>query len=352
MALTDLWDYLRTTGDPRLRQQGYPSSGMGLLERFQRSSAFWMPHLERNRGNLSRLSLQLPARGGTLLVLGAGRLLDVPWQDLFPKFERVVLFDADGGIAPFVERMLAQHATPLPTPAFEIGDCTDSVVQVAAWAEHTIQTTPGPDVAARLLEEGLRQADPPAPAWPRAFADVRMAVSTNLLSQLGHFPRLHIQTAFKKRFERRLREFDRASEALERYFCRVRARHIQALASFAGASAYLSSDVEVWTYALQASSPEVAFKAPLPPDAGVTVDERGRPRFAWPVTLERGLDPLHDQRIQDLWPAGVALERPQRWAWHIVPQAHEQGYPDYGRIHLVEAWIKTASGHPARVGAA
>lgn len=347
MGLTDFWDYLRSPGDPRLRQQGYPSSGMGLLERFRRSSSFWMPHLERNRANLNRMALQLADPGGTLLVLGAGRLLDVPWQELFPKFERVVLFDADGGIVPFIDRMLKQHAGPLAKHSFEVGDCTDSVVQVAAWAQHTIQTSPGPDAAARLLEDGLRQADPPAPAWQRAFNDVRMAVSTNLLSQLGHFPRLHIQAAFKKRFECPLREFDRASEAMERFFCRVRARHIQALASFAGGMAYLSSDVEVWTYSLQAASPDVALKEPLPPEAGVTLDERGRPRFAWPVKLERGLDPLHDQRIQDVWPSGVPLEKAQRWAWHIVPQAREQGYPDYGRIHVVEAWIKKAVGRAA-----
>jgi hypothetical protein len=41
--------------------------------------------------------------GGTLVILGAGRLLDVPWETLFPQFERVVLYDADSSIVPFVE---------------------------------------------------------------------------------------------------------------------------------------------------------------------------------------------------------------------------------------------------------
>lgn len=339
MGLIDLWDYVRSPGDSRLRRQGYPSSGMGLLERFRRSSAFWQPHLERNRANLRGIALKLAERGGTLLVLGAGRLLDVPWEELFPKFERVVLFDADAGTVPFVERLLAASKTPgLPKPAFEIGDCTEAVVNVAASAGHTIQTTPSPDAAARTLEKGFREADAPLPAWARTFTDVRLAVSTNLLSQLGHFPRQHIHGAFKKRFDKKFRDDPDASEHLERFFCRVRARHIQALASFVGAWAYLSSDVEVWNYELKAASPQTAFTEPLPPDAGVTLDERGAPKFHWPVAVERGLDPLHDQRIRDLWPKASLLDPPQRWAWHILPQGREDAHRERGRIHVVEAW--------------
>jgi hypothetical protein len=49
MGLLDLWDYLRASGDARLRKQGYASSGMGILARYRRTAAFWAPHLENNR---------------------------------------------------------------------------------------------------------------------------------------------------------------------------------------------------------------------------------------------------------------------------------------------------------------
>src|SRR4051794_23573175 len=96
MALLDLWDYVRASGDRRLRQQGYVHSGMGILERYRKAAGFWAPHLERNRRGMTALAQACCAqRGGTLMILGAGRLLDVPWEQIFPLFERVVLYDAD-----------------------------------------------------------------------------------------------------------------------------------------------------------------------------------------------------------------------------------------------------------------
>lgn len=338
MVLSDLWTYIRAGGDPRLRQQGYASSGMGLLDRFQRSARFWTPHLERNRRLMLQAAPDPSTRGGTLLVLGAGRLLDVPWQELFPRFERVILCDADAGAQPNAEKLFAAaKCSGWPEVSFEIGDCTDAVVQVAAWADHAIQTQPTADAAARALEDGLRQADAPAPGWARKYNDMRMVVSTNLLSQLGHFPRLHVQTAFRKRFKRELRDDARASEELERFFCRVRARHVAALHGCAGSRVFLSGDVEVWTYELQGFDTATAFREPLPEHAGAWLDELGRLRMHWPVCLERGLDPLHDQRLRDLWPRNVPA-RSTRWAWHIIPQGSEAKYPDFGRIHIVEAW--------------
>src|SRR5436190_5410026 len=104
MALLDLWDYVRASGDRRLRQQGYVQSGMGILERYRKAAGFWGPHLENNRRGMLRATESFAGkRGGTLMVLGAGRLLDVPWEQIFPLFERVVLADADFCVVPYVE---------------------------------------------------------------------------------------------------------------------------------------------------------------------------------------------------------------------------------------------------------
>ena len=194
MALLDIWDYVRTMGDRRLRKQGYVASGMGIIERYRKVPGFWAPHLERNRKNMLDIAGHLSARGGTLIVLGAGRLLDVPWEELFPRFERVVLYDADVCIVPYVERIIAaSRVTGIPKPAFEIGDLTGTVVDVAAWAEHTIGQAGSPTSAAKALSDGFDSVAVAANPWTRTFADVRMVVSTNLISQLGYFPRLHVQ---------------------------------------------------------------------------------------------------------------------------------------------------------------
>ncbi|HYG74042.1 MAG TPA: hypothetical protein VEK08_03470 [Planctomycetota bacterium] len=344
MALLDIWNYVRTVGDRRLRQQGYVASGMGLLERYRRAGAFWDPHLQKNRQNLLDISAQLgPKQGGTLLVLGAGRLLDVPWEQLFPLFERVVLLDADSCIVSYVEGLVSASKIPgLKAPIFNIGDLTSSVVDVAAWSEPTIRAASSASAAAKQLQEGFERAGTPQPEWARTYTDVRLVVSTNLVSQLGYFPRLYVQTEFRKRFGHAFADHGAAAEALECYFDRVRARHVHDIASYRKAWAYLSSDIEAIVYQVDTKTAAGFKSAPLPPHAGVSVDARGDPQFAWPAKIIERNDPIHGQKLKELWPREASLKPPQRWAWHIVPQGTEKKYTDTGRIHIVEAWTKKA----------
>ncbi|HEY3324866.1 MAG TPA: hypothetical protein VGP72_30720 [Planctomycetota bacterium] len=345
MSLIDIWDYLRAASDRRLRQQGYVSSGMGLVERYRRAASFWAPHLENNQRRLrsiaAHLSLNKKSPAGTLLVLGAGRLLDVPWQDLFPLFERVALFDADACTVPYVERMLSAARIPsMPQPQFEIGDLTASVVDLAAWAQHTIGAAASAKDAARDLAAGFERAAAVQPPWARTFVDVRLVISTNLLSQLGYFPRLHVQGLFRKRFGKRFDDFDNAAESLERYFDRIRARHVQDIASFKKSWTYLSTDVQTVVYSVK--PPHSLDLRNAPKDAGVRLDDKGQLQFDWPVEILELDDPLHGQKVRELWPRTASVNPPERWAWHIVPQGSEKRYLDRGRVHIVEAWTKTA----------
>jgi hypothetical protein len=341
MALLDLWDYVRASGDRRLRKQGYVGAGVGILERYRRVSGFWGPHLERNRANLNAIAAQLGStRGGTLLILGAGRLLDVPWEQLFPCFERVVLADADFGLVPYVERVVAAAKLRVnPKIEFDIGDLTDSVVDVAAWAEHTIGSAQSPAAAGKSLAEGFDCIIPPQAKWSRTYADVRAIISTNLVSQLGYFPRLHVQSEFRKRFKSEFSEQTRAAASLENYFNRIRARHFLDLAQQQKAFLYVASDIKVHVYRLKPM--RNILTESVPPDAGVKLDDRGNPVFHWPVEIIDESDPLNGQILRELWPTQSQLLPPQRWAWHIVPQGSEKKYQDRGRIHIVEAWTRS-----------
>jgi hypothetical protein len=341
MALLDMWDYVRSMGDRRLRKQGYVASGMGILERYRRVPGFWAPHLENNRRNLMEISLRLAEsgnKGGTLLILGAGRLLDVPWEELFPLFERVVLFDADHCIVPYVERIIASVKTPVAKPLFEIGDLTSSVVDVAAWAEEQIAKAPSAAGAAKALAAGFDQAGTPQPAWARTFADVRLVVSTNLMSQLGYFPRLHIQNEFKKRFGVPFSKDEETAERLEQYFCRVRARHVYDIASLKNSWSYVSTDVDAITYELKEK--RNILTETVPPKAGVELDSMGQVKFAWQAEITEHSDPLHKQKVKELWPKQSRVEPPKRWVWHIVPQGAEKKYQTCGRVHIIEAWTR------------
>lgn len=341
MALLDIWDYVRAMGDRRLRQQGYVASGMGILERYRRVPAFWAPHLERNRRNILDIAVQLSGKGGTLLILGAGRLLDVPWEQVFPLFERVVLVDADHCTVPYVERVLASVRIPgMPKPVFEIADLTASVVDVAAWAESTIRAAASPAAAGKALLEGFERSGAPQPPWARTYADVRLAISTNLVSQLGYFPRLYIQTEFRKKFNKPFGEQESAAEGLECYFDRVRARHIHDLAALRKAWAYVSTDIQTVVYEMEAVAAAALLKNAPPPNAGVELDANGGVKFAWPAKIIERSDPLHGQKVKDVWPREAVVDAPRRWVWHIVPQGSEKKYTASGRVHVVEAWTK------------
>jgi hypothetical protein len=341
MALLDIWDYVRAMGDRRLRQQGYVASGMGILERYRRVPAFWAPHLERNRQNILDITAQLSGRGGTLLILGAGRLLDVPWEQIFPLFERVVLVDADHCIVPYVERILATSRIPnISKPIFEIADLTASVVDVAAWAESTIRAADSPAAAGKALQEGFERSGATQPPWARTYADVRLVISTNLISQLGYFPRLYVQTEFKKRFNKPFGDQAAAAEALECYFDRVRARHIHDIAALKKSWAYVSTDIGVVVYEMETAFAANLLKSAPPPNAGVELDSNLNAKFAWPVKIIERSDPLHGQNVKNLWPREATLQAPKRWVWHIVPQGSEKKYTTSGRVHIVEAWVK------------
>jgi hypothetical protein len=335
-----VWD-MRQGGDWRLRAQGYASGGMGLVKRHKRSAAFWAPHLEKNHKNILEIADRLePKRGGTMLVLGAGRLLDIPWEDLFPRFERVVLVDADYTIVPFAEQLIANSKTPnLPKPVFEIGDAAGSVVETAAFAEKTIREASDARAAAKELARGFAEATLPTPAWARKYPDARLVVSANLLSQLAHFPRVYVQGEFRKRFERSMEEGKEAFVALEDYLRRVQTQHVHCLASLTSAWVYLSADVRVFTYDLPADQKRALLEEPVPEEAGFGMNEEGDLLCHWDASIQGQSEPLGGQQIPQMWPPGTPVEGPRRWIWHIVPQGAEQGL-QFGRIHVVEAWTK------------
>jgi hypothetical protein len=325
-------------GDWRLRAQGYAAAGMGFVQRYMRSRAFWAPHVERTRREILAVAAKLePQRGGTLLVLGAGRLLDIPWQELFPRFERVVLVDADYTIVPVLERAIAESGmSDLPRPVFEIGDVTGSVVDTSALAARTIRTATNAHTAARELARAFTEAALPLPSWASSYADVRLAISANVLAELAHFPRVYVESEFRRRFEQ---PFDEGKEAFDAYLQRVQAHHVQSLGSLANAWGFLSSDVRVLTYDVPDAQKAAVLTAPVPPNAGFDLDQEGDVVCHWDATIEGESEPLGGLEIRDLWPRDVIVDGPRRWTWHIAPQGGEHGRP-FGWVHIVEAWTK------------
>jgi len=172
-----------------------------------------------------------------------------------------------------------------------------------------------------------------------------MVVSTNLMSQLGHFPRAYVRHEFRKRFNQEFGGWTAGAEALECYFDRVRARHVSDIAAQKSAWAFLASDVGTIEYELEGELKNLST-VDAPPGGGAPLDDIGDAQFHWPVKITGRTDPLHGQEIRSLWPDGTPLDPPQRWIWHIVPQGIEKRYTTCGRAHVVEAWTKRSAEPP------
>lgn len=80
---------LTTPAAPTARRLGYVAEVVAIGARARRYPAAWGPHLAATRAFVERV-----AQGGDhLVVLGSGRLLDLPVETLAPRYERVSLVD-------------------------------------------------------------------------------------------------------------------------------------------------------------------------------------------------------------------------------------------------------------------
>ncbi|TWB10781.1 hypothetical protein FBZ89_13250 [Nitrospirillum amazonense] len=81
---------------PAARRLGYHHESAAITARARRQRAAWASHLANSRRMVSQAAQRF-GRGGTLLVLGSGPLLDLPLDTLAPRFGRIVLADIAHG---------------------------------------------------------------------------------------------------------------------------------------------------------------------------------------------------------------------------------------------------------------
>ena len=190
-----------------LRDLGYRTELVAIGARYRRCRAAWADHLARSRRAVERAIDRTPSRD-TVMVLGSGRLLDVPLEALAAAFRRVVLVDA---LHPLSARARAHRYRNVELRG---EDVTGTIA-----ALHRLK--PGDPL-------------PPIRSYaPLHDAGVDLVVSLNLLSQLGVLPAEWI--------ERRLGQ---AAVPAADSFCAALARtHLDDLAR-CKASVCLIADVE------------------------------------------------------------------------------------------------------------
>jgi len=160
--LLEALESLATPCPAYLRRLGYRTELVAIGARYRRCRAAWADHLARSHAVIER-AIEHTAKRRTAIILGSGRLLDVPLARLAAAFAHVVLIDA---VHPLPARLQARRFANVELRAADIGGVL------------------------RALSE-LRRGDPlprPQPFTDLHAPDVDLVVSLNLLSQLGVLP--------------------------------------------------------------------------------------------------------------------------------------------------------------------
>lgn len=160
--ILELLESLATPCPTDLRRLGYRAELVGIGARYRRCRGAWADHLAHSRRAIeTAINRAAPRR--TAIVLGSGRLLDVPLALLAKTFQRVVLVDA---LHPLPARLQALRH---PNVELSAADVTGALAEL------------------RRLKPGDRL--PPARSFaPLHASDVDLVISLNLLSQLGVLP--------------------------------------------------------------------------------------------------------------------------------------------------------------------
>lgn len=169
--------------------------GLGIEARARRCARYWKPHLD-----LSRSFIQRTLEGSnpsTLLVLGAGRLLDMPLDSLPPSVRSVHLLDLDPSALPTWRQIKAKLLARGVTVDFQLEDVTGRLSSWSAALKAESRKT-SPDRLSRALE-ALRHTRPSHIPLPDTQYD--LVISLNILSQLGLYWEDRLQSAFPGCFD-------------------------------------------------------------------------------------------------------------------------------------------------------
>ena len=263
------WDFIRM--------------GKGIESRYARCADYWQPHLECSKAFVANNVRE----GGTLAVLGAGRLLDINLLELVARFDQIHLYDADPTV---ISSWKKKAGSAYGDKVF--GHIEDVTGSLARW-------TRGLSRAGRAgkLKEYLSELEVGSGAWEHQGYDG--VISLNIIGQLPLYWRDRVLN-----LNPQLNDDENA--ALQGSMGRLQIAHIEALNRVSSGWAIAISDTEYYTYRVDESC--------------WTVD---------PALHGKSRDAFDDMLVESSGSCGEA------WLWHLAPQFVESDTE--GAIHRVEA---------------
>jgi hypothetical protein len=205
--ILELAEYLLTPCSRAFRRVGYLRGQLGIKVRYRQCRVAWRPHLELTKVAILSAAQECAQRR-KCLILGSGRLLDVPLHRLSQMFREVILVDA-------VHPLIA-YAT-------------------AVWYRNVRLVRADVTETAEELTRVAKRPDLPLPqATPCQFCDdqeIDYVASVNLMSQLSYLPGLYLEKE------------NRPEEDVEQYSRSLMTAHLEYLQRLPGIVS-LITDVE------------------------------------------------------------------------------------------------------------
>lgn len=243
------WPTHAAVAESTASELGYVSTSASISRVRDANAASWREHALHNKELLLRGAAQ--ASGRRALVIGAGKLYDIPLRKLAERFEQLLLVDIDA--AAMAESVRQVDLEPklqarLSLVQADVTGINDVFLQKAQAA---LALADEPDVYAALLRllQDYYLAEPPQLLPDQAATDALcFACSSMVLSQLATPLTHYLQTRFATRFPTSQRtQAPEFQIALAQFTHRVQQAHVRSLLAVAPTIALTSDLTEQYT---------------------------------------------------------------------------------------------------------
>lgn len=251
--------------------------GYGIYFRHLRCTASWRPHLENSAQFIKDAASEFPDCS-ELVVLGAGRLLDLDAAWAGKRFSKIVLLDADPSLVSHWKKLF--RGTQLSSFNLDVTDAMDR------WSEV-------------LAERPERLPDLEAPAPAFSIPPGSLVVSLNLLSQLPIY--------WRDRVLKKKAVMPPLSDILENQYASLQEQHLAWLARSEAAGIVVVTDLNFDYYSASISG----------------------------IQREAALYGNTGKILQDLSHVHELISK-KSWFWDLAPEGIEQ--VGYGERHEVVAY--------------
>jgi len=270
---------------------------LGIEARAERAARWWRSHLSISR----ELGLAWLAGGEQLVVLGAGRLLDVDAEQLTSRYKEVHLVDMDPGVLPYWRRLTRRSQGKV------VHQLLDITGVLEGWTEELLRflnAHPRPELEG--LSKLLISLPTLAPQLPTLFQKGCDVLSLNLLGQIPIYWHDRVLEAVRSCWGLQPNRSGELPEplggALRVTLANLQAHHLALLANSNARVVVLICDDEFYHYQRENSN--------------------------WLVEPA-----LYVKRLE--LPGYTATDH-DSWLWHIAPQGVET--PEHGAIHRIVAY--------------